>query len=250
MVLAGFIAHSDKWAEFSRDWGAALGAAPPIEYFKMNEAAACQGQFYAWSRERRDQRVAQFYRIIENYAEAALWTCVSRDSYAHYFRLLGVRHKQYKNPYYMLLFSLIGSFGRHKQLLGIDEAVELIIDEQMHAKDQVMEAWSFFKSDEKTASFLKQTLQGDPIYRDDKNTLPLQAADIHAWWVRRRFEAKMSGKEPKVFPFKNEKSFRSLGFDWTEQALIAASASMTEADIKLSHGNVPLEVLIKLGLWP
>jgi len=44
-VLAGFIADSTDWAEFSDEWEKALLEFPTIEYFKMVEASGLRGQF-------------------------------------------------------------------------------------------------------------------------------------------------------------------------------------------------------------
>jgi hypothetical protein len=53
----------------------------------------------------------------------------------------------------------------------------------MHEKRLCLLAWEYIK---KYARPDVAALMGDtPIYRNDKTTLPLQAADLYAYWVRR-----------------------------------------------------------------
>jgi hypothetical protein len=65
-VMAGFVSTSERWATFSDEWKQALDMRPSIEYFKMSEAAACSGQFAHWSDERRNERVAYLFSLVEN----------------------------------------------------------------------------------------------------------------------------------------------------------------------------------------
>jgi hypothetical protein len=67
LVLGGWIAPIAKWAEFVPDWQQMLNERPPIDYFKMNEAARLIGQFNSWSEERRDGRVRLAYGVIEKH---------------------------------------------------------------------------------------------------------------------------------------------------------------------------------------
>jgi hypothetical protein len=67
LILGGWIAPTSKWADFVSDWDAMLAMRPPIEYFKMNEAARFKGQFESWSEQRRDERVALAYKTIEQH---------------------------------------------------------------------------------------------------------------------------------------------------------------------------------------
>jgi hypothetical protein len=65
LVLGGWIAPISALAEFVPHWDAMLAMRPPIEYFKMNEAATLKGQFDSWRRERANERVALAYKTIE-----------------------------------------------------------------------------------------------------------------------------------------------------------------------------------------
>lgn len=246
MVLAGFISTSERWAAFSDEWQEALDMRPQLQYFKMSEAVCTSGEFYAWSEERRDERVSLFYRILERHVQAGIWTSMPRDSYASTFSPIAQLHRQYKNPYYILVLNLLAEFQRNKDRINITEPVEFIFDNQMGAKDKVMEAWQFFESN----PLMMELLGKPPNYQDDKQALPLQAADIHAWWVRARFDAAMSGKPMASFRFKNQTQIPMVGFEWTDARLQRACGTMLAAERQARFGNIPPAVLFDLGLWP
>src|SRR4051812_11420683 len=44
-VLSGYGASLDVWHAFAADWQGVLDLPPKVEYFKMNEAHMCEGQF-------------------------------------------------------------------------------------------------------------------------------------------------------------------------------------------------------------
>ena len=48
-LLAGFLARAGEFAKLTNKWNAALAKPPKVEYFKMKEAFARQGQFLGWS---------------------------------------------------------------------------------------------------------------------------------------------------------------------------------------------------------
>src|SRR3989442_216600 len=82
LVLAGFIAKVPAWESFSDEWWEALTQMdPPIEYFKMSEAAYLVDQFCGWSERRRDIRVGRLYRIIENHTQASLSAALPLAAY-------------------------------------------------------------------------------------------------------------------------------------------------------------------------
>jgi hypothetical protein len=75
--------------------------------------------------------------------------------------------------------------------LGMREKVHFIFDEQLHASDRVQAVWS--KIIEIIHDDLRPLIGGRPSHRNDKEVLPLQAADLLAWHVRRWYDEKQSG---------------------------------------------------------
>jgi hypothetical protein len=84
------------------------------------------------------------------------------------------------NPYYWGLRYIIASVARYQREIGIFEPIDFVFDEEQE-KAKILPSWETIKNF--AAPELKELMSGTPIYRDDKNTMPLQAADLLAWWI-------------------------------------------------------------------
>src|SRR4051812_869111 len=80
-VLAGLIADSEDWAEFSDEWSACLAEPPAVHAFKMREAAGCSGQFRSFSISERDTKLRALCRIINRHAKFCTYSII--DLHAH-----------------------------------------------------------------------------------------------------------------------------------------------------------------------
>lgn len=242
LVLAGFLASAEQWSAFSTDWKRALDMNPAIRYLKMREAAGLGGEFQDWSEDRRNERMSLFYRIIEEHIPIAIWASMPRDAFTKVFAPVADKHTIYRNPYYILMVDMIAQFAKTKDKLGLTERVDFIFDEGAAQVSKITEIWEFIKGAD--ADPRLKTIMGDfPSFKDDKIVLPLQAADLHAWWRRQRIDEYLTGKPSVNFPFKVKKPMESLNFQWTEQKLRSVF-------LKMFYEGVPPEVLLKLDLWP
>ena len=78
-LLAGFLAPAGEFAKLTDKWGGALAKRPRLEYFKMKEASARQGQFLGWSIENRDARLAELATIIKEHVTVGMCAVVRQD---------------------------------------------------------------------------------------------------------------------------------------------------------------------------
>ncbi len=99
-VLAGFLAPSEAWAEFSDIWAATLKG-KNLDYFKMSEATALQGQFEGWLSSDRDAFVFKLVEIVGNFAKYRIDVSVLRSDYDDLIRD-ATPLPQYHDPYYLL----------------------------------------------------------------------------------------------------------------------------------------------------
>ncbi len=81
-VLAGLIGDSESWATFSDEWDACLKERPSISQFKMREAARCTGEFRAFSRSERDDKLRQLCRIINRHPRLLTYTVIDLAAHA------------------------------------------------------------------------------------------------------------------------------------------------------------------------
>ena len=190
-VFGGLIAPAAKWADFSAAWQAALDEPPKIEYFKMSEAANMGGQFSkrrGWTEAKRDDRVVTMTRIARDHASVRVSAWIRRADFdTHILSLPApVRHLGMDNPYVMLLNQMVLAIATFGDQHGIKSPCDYIFDSEESFDEEVFSAWPNIKW------LLKFTARSDiakfvgerPIFRDDKDFLPLQAADLYAWQVR------------------------------------------------------------------
>jgi hypothetical protein len=98
---------------------------------------------------------------------------------------------------------------------GFLQPVDFIFDEQGKQIGRALEAWKNFVE---AASPDDQARMGRrPISGDDKIDIPLQAADLLAWRMRREYMDKQTGKDTAVrlFPL----SVYLYCDEWTEEKL-------------------------------
>lgn len=213
-VLAGFAATVNDWAAFSDEWQTILALHPKIEYFKANEAAACRGQFNGWSKERRNERVNQLIAVIRERARFAVYSVVPHDTFKEVFK--GKIAKGMDNPYFLTFFGVMQAMMKYQHLSGAREKVDFIFDEELITK-QVRDAWDLFVrfAPPEAASLIGSR----PIERNDKAVLPLQAADLLAWKVRRYFYDKYEEKREPLWPWDDLSGIKTITEGWDKERL-------------------------------
>ncbi|MEI9927980.1 MAG: DUF3800 domain-containing protein [Sphingomonas sp.] len=183
-ILAGYIAPAEVWAEFSDRWNEALTAAPAISYFKMKEAFRRTGEFSGFSVAERDAKLDVLSGLVTNLIPIGIYTGTNHEEYADLF--FGKVSTMFDNPYYLLCFSLIREALIWHELTDQKEPIQFIFDRQLGMEGNLIEG--FANLAEISDDNLKRRIAGLPVYADDKDSLPLQAADMLAWHVRRAFE--------------------------------------------------------------
>jgi hypothetical protein len=215
LVLAGFIAPYTQWEKFIPDWQRMLDMPCRIEYFKMNEAkcapAKPKGQFAGWSREKTDERVAIAYIAIEDHAHFQLSCIVDLEPFYRIFdeRVL---ERRAINPFYLAFGRMITGFAHKQRALGLQEKVDFIFDERSKEKKQIRDAWDAYK--ESADPDIKPYIGSDPRFENDIEFLPLQAADLNAWWIRKMATEK---RQIYTFPWKPRRQIPGIQFHYDEK---------------------------------
>jgi hypothetical protein len=173
LIIAGYIATVETWEEFSKAWKARLDCAG-LPYFKMNQMAS------------KPEIAGFFYRLIEEYPVKASIACVLNTAELVEVER-SIKYPPYitnpnsaDNPYYWGFKYIIGSLAQNQRKLNLLEPVDFIFDEDSE-KTKIPRAWELIKN---AARGDIQEMIGDmPIFRNDVKTMPLQAADLYAWWA-------------------------------------------------------------------
>lgn len=123
------------------------------------------------------------YKAIERLPIFGLSCAIPIYALSKVVKELGV-DPYWNNPYYLAWRAVITMSLEASRVLGLIDPIEFIFDEQSD-KIQVIKAWDDFYAS--CPILYKKRIKGSPSFRDDEDILPLQAADLIAWWARRQY---------------------------------------------------------------
>lgn len=221
LVLGGFIAPAENWAALSDEWQQYLDMKPSLGYFKMSEANALQGEFSGWLPERRDERIRLLNTVILNHASVAVMCSLQQDIHAKIFG--DHKQKQWRSPYFYLIYGLMEQVAQAQSQFGIQGPIEWIFDKQIDQEKRVREAWDEFEA--AMSRQVRKNIAGYPHFRPSKGPqgmVALQAADLCAWWARRRYMEQLDKsltRLPMPRVLKDEREIPILSYVWREQEL-------------------------------
>ncbi|MGB3214469.1 MAG: DUF3800 domain-containing protein, partial [Alphaproteobacteria bacterium] len=202
--LAGYLAPVVNWRAFSQEWKTLLDMkspayGPAMPYFKMSEMACSQI---------RREKAYLFYQRIESNVSASISICFKKSDFTaalSYFGLSNVN--DIKNPYIFSFKLLLTYFYHHKKELSIFEPVDFIFDEKTESSS-INKVWDLLMNDD--SNYIREIMGGRPLFENDKLVLPLQAADLYAYWVRRWMNEGHEELENLRFPWKVKREIPSL----------------------------------------
>lgn len=182
-VMAGLIAHSEAWAEFTEEWESCLKEAPRIRLFKMKDAASCTGAFYYFTDSERDDKLRKLAQIINRYVLIATHSTIDLDAHAKTWARLD---KPRCDPYFWPFHNTIMATCFTLWDAGWRERFEIIFDEQLVSGLRARNWYPLIRAgmqhNEPEASTI---LPVDTMFKTDDEFLPIQAADLFAWCFRK-----------------------------------------------------------------
>lgn len=188
-ILGGFVASPIQWVAFSDEWDRTLRLPPKLNYFKNNEAMGLKGQFdktRGWTEQKRDDRLVALAGTITKYIPERFSVAVRHTDYDKYISGIPVlkRVKTLENPYFLLFheFMLItASVHSVNQTMPIP--CKFVFDNQGKIGEQARNWWPDFRTHLQNASNFDFSPYFDvskPSFENDKQFMPLQAADLYA----------------------------------------------------------------------
>jgi len=183
-VLAGYLASVNVWEAFSKRWQGLLDKPRILQYFKMREANSLRGQFWGWSPGQRDQRVMEFVEVISK--SGILGGVASTVFWEDFNRISSEFRDVPFHPYDLLLHGSIAHVVHFCQREGIQGPINFVFDEQEGWGNRALQAFDVVVS--MLTDHERELIGGRPVHRDDRSFLPLQAADLIAWQIRRLCE--------------------------------------------------------------
>jgi len=196
-VLAGYVLPDQLWTKFTDDWREECQRPPRISYFKMAEAAAGLGQFLSVPIEFRQYKVRNLLELIDRHKLHGITTNLHWQDFKNFNA--GLVGPAKNIPYGPLFFGILDNILAYQHAIGwFPHPIQVDFDDQggagrfaiqyfgvlMTLAEQYGDSQQAFA----TIKTLHQIIQGTPRMLDDKEHVPLQAADMLAWSLRLQME--------------------------------------------------------------
>jgi hypothetical protein len=185
LVFSSLSSTAEVWAAIVDRWDACLRESPSIRYFKMDEAAGRNGQFYGFSEVERDQKLRSLCAIM-NTSEIAEFSCVMvLEDFDKYWvpRIGRPACEPYFFPFQVMCSGIPYEFLRR----GATEPCEIFFDEHVIFGPRAKAWYPVFR--ESYPPHLRVVMPVEPFFRSDLDVLPLQMADLTAWMQRNANES-------------------------------------------------------------
>ncbi len=211
-VFAGHMATAEKWLLFSNQWNKRL------KDYNIRVYKACDMS----NVESDIEMSSHFYEVIEEHVDLqfSLSLCKSDLSDAvndidwppHIKKV-----HRLKNAYYFGFKALVNLLLQNSKSLNINGTVDFVFDTESESKD-TMKLWNDIR---KGSSSDVAILMGDLEYKDDKESPPLQAADLYAYWMRKLvMQCGQNVNDENPFQWKIKKDLLSAHIWFTKEDLI------------------------------
>jgi hypothetical protein len=190
IVLAGYVLPASAWLKFTDDWNSELLRGRPIKWLHMKDTGqhAKKGEFVGCTLDQMEAKLLPLANIIKQYQPIAL-TCHAEWAEYEKFKNHSKLAKFVPNPYKVLFYEIIKimyGFGKRKNnLLQVD----FVFDRQGPVGTEACSWYEEFKA--ALPPTAKPFFGATPRFEDDTKVLPLQAADMFAWYLRRRITKRL-----------------------------------------------------------
>jgi hypothetical protein len=190
-VMAGHIATTEQWAAFSKEWEGALPRWGVItrDAERGDDYYTAKWPLLNKTSDRRE-RINWFIAIIKSYLPITIWCSFNENDLRAAISDVAVVDKiieweKFEQPWFVGFHCLMSMFFSNKErlckFLPLDETVDFFFDE--HAdKKKIRDTWDAYvaNSPENHRKFMR----AKPIFRNDRDVVALQAADLMAGWTR------------------------------------------------------------------
>jgi len=182
-VLAGFLSTSDRWKQFSNGLEELCRQEPRTPDFKMEKASSFRAYHWA-TRESLNKRIEDVASLIQTHAMYRVDAVVSREAYQALVE--GKVPRKIDSPYFVLFYTVILSSAAFVNKASLGGTVDFIFDEQGKIGKRAGNWYQFIK--ERVRPEIRNRLGCEPDFRHDSELLPLKAADLLAWQIRRHLD--------------------------------------------------------------
>lgn len=181
-TLAGFISTAERWMEFSDEWEKICDREPKMLKFKMNKVRQLVGPHYS------ELQLTERIRVLSALTKKkAIYRIDAVTAHPNYEQIVkGQIPKEIDSIYFILFFTVIFAAARLMDMGGLEGTVDFVFDKQGKTIEADCVRWyNWIKEHPQVPLNVKRRLGSTPVFRDDDLVLPLKAADMLAWHIRR-----------------------------------------------------------------
>jgi hypothetical protein len=236
-VLAGYVGTVSDWIGFEPEWRKVLSAYPHIDYFKSSEAESLKGQFLGVSLEERNKKLDTLIEVIGRHSQRAIYVRTRQKDYNEIIK--PNVPEIWDDAYFFLMPSFISAVLAAEKYSGGQEPVEFVLDSSERLDRQARRLYGQLQDLPQFAGRMVNV-----SFRNDKEFLPLQAADLFAWQVRRAFCA--PGEQRRRHYDKAKDCPRQMMFPVVmDRPMLHAALDAMEASARRMAATlgIPVEVL-------
>ena len=187
-IFAGFVSTVSSWNRFSREWEKVLREynAP---YLHMKEFAFFRGPFQGWSESQRKSLLQRLLFLIKSPREP-IHSFSCSFNHQEFDSIFPPKFRAQQNHYYFAVNNCIAGIHQHCKRKNIvfsgSEKIAMVFDEHAQFAGRAVELFRAFKSNENIPQS-ERDLVGSLSFGDDGCTPPLQAADLLAYEIGKKY---------------------------------------------------------------
>jgi Protein of unknown function (DUF3800) len=182
-VLAGYVLPAAAWADFSDHWIEELRRDRPISHLHMSETGQhTKGDFLGWKVDEIEQKLLSLALLISSYHPIAL-ICHARWDEFSKFTSGSSNASLIGNPYKVLFYEIIRMMFGCGVINNEPQSVDFVFDGHGPVGAEAVD-W-YYDTKRSFPPEARPCFGSAPVFRDDKLVVPLQAADMLAWYWRR-----------------------------------------------------------------
>lgn len=184
-VFAGLMSDVESWVNFARDWKIVLNQEPKIKVFKMSEVAGGGDRRQLVDIEVRNNKLRALASVINQHVRRAIYVGIDVKSFSE--SVGRILPKPYDQPYYMAYQKMIIRATKDLWHQGMrDQRFEIIFDVQTKMGPISKANYPVLcEGLRKRHPDWVSIMPVEPKFETDDEFLPLQAADMFAYCVRK-----------------------------------------------------------------
>ncbi len=186
-VLGGVVMSAGQWRRWQDDWIGVLRAPPAVEYFKASEVwernIAKESPFRLLSDEDRRRKVESLVDVTCEY-QPKIFSCRIKwrafERFSNDYALSSGKD----SPYFWLYYGIITMCAYQVNHIEANPIpVDFVFDNQNKIGRRAKDYYHIFESS--CSEEVQAVLGAEPKFDDERTAIPLQAADLVAWYRRK-----------------------------------------------------------------